>query len=100
MKKIKEIIKKDKALVFTILVLITACIYWTVQNNNLKVSLKEANKPSSIEIANNKLKSLESEWRVCEDKKVSCINTIKAMDECKIVVEPKIQEQRQFILWL
>ena len=95
---IKKILKNDKALIFTILILIIACIYWNVQNNNLKVALNEANQESSIEIAKNKLDTLEGQWKEYEDKKNYCVNTIQVMNEYKAEIEPRIQEQREFIL--
>ena len=98
MKTIKEILKNDKALILTIIVLIVMSAYWKIANSNLKAELEEASKPSVVEVKKTELKELESDWRSLEKMKQNCEIVIQNVNKEKPVLENSIDELRLDII--
>ena len=84
-----------------LILVIAGILFWAhTYIMGMKEALAEANKPSKIEMQELQLKELEEEWKVYEDKKAYCTNTIKVMEENKSEVEPKIQKLRKDMVGL
>ena len=98
MKTIKEILKNDKLLILTIILLIVMSAYWKIANGNLKAELEEANKPSLVEVKKTKLKEMESGWRTNEKAKQDCEVVIQKWNEEKPAIEQGIDELRLDII--